>query len=71
MVLSGPSKCYMDVPYRTAWNLFDGENTENAKEMGVFTDSNYCCCSGNDAGNNMHGRLLWCWGFDSVSFLFF
>ena len=48
MVLSGPSKCYMDVPYRTAWNLFDGENTENTKEMGVFTDSNYCCCSGND-----------------------
>ena len=69
--LSGPSKCYMDVPYRTAWNLFDGENTENTKEMGVFTDSNYCCCSGNDAGNNMHGRLLWCWGFDSVSFSIF
>ena len=71
MVLSGSSKCYMDIFAGNFRDSFNGNGTQKSKEMCVLICGNPRCYNGNAIRNYMYDRLLRCRGVNSIWVLFF
>ena len=70
LVLSGSSKCALDIPVWSFRYPSDGTGAQERKNLGRSAGVGDRCDSRIDTGNPLYGRLLWCRCCNGICVLF-